>query len=138
MASMHEAFGWFWIALGFATGAALGTGFHREEFLGGYSAWPRRLLRLGHIAMVALGALNILFSLSLPRIDASAGWLHVASGSLVAGSILMPACCALAARSKRTVPLFIAPVVLLSTGATVAWVGLLLHWLNEWGGGGLR
>lgn len=133
MAPLHEAFGWFWIALGFATGAALGTAFHRDDFLGGYSAWPRRLLRLGHIAMVALGALNILFALSLPRIALPAPWPCIASASMIAGAILMPACCALAAFRKRTVPLFIAPVLLLSTGATVAWVGLLIHWLKEGG-----
>src|SRR4051812_31823522 len=136
MAPLHEAFGWFWIALGFATGAALGMGFRRDDFLGGYSAWPRRLLRLGHIAMVALGALNLLFAQSLPRIALPAPWPLIASGSLIAGAILMPACYALVAFCKRAVPLFIAPVLLLSTGATVAWVGLFIHCLREWGGGG--
>src|SRR3954464_13884709 len=120
MAPIHEAFGWFSIALGFATGALLGLGFHRDNFLGGYASWPRRLLRLGPLALIPLRALNILFSLSLPRIDLPLPWLRAASGSLIAGAILMPACCALAAFRKQTIPLFIAPVLLLSAAATIA------------------
>ncbi len=42
----------------------IGLGFHREEFLGGYGSFRRRLLRLGHIALAALGSLNVLSGLS--------------------------------------------------------------------------
>jgi hypothetical protein len=125
---VNEAFGWLLIGLGFASGALLGMGFAREGFLGGYSAWPRRLVRLGHISLVALGVLNILFATSSPRIAVAAPWLSAASWSMVAGSILMPACCAISAWRPRTVPLFAVPVLLLSLGVTVAWIGLFLGW----------
>jgi hypothetical protein len=126
--TLNEAFGWLWIGLGFASGAALGMGFARDGFLGGYGSWTRRLVRLGHISLVALGALNILFALSLPRIAAPDPWPVVASWSMAAGSILMPACCGIVACKRGAVPLFAIPVVLLSLGATVAWVGLVLGW----------
>ncbi|MCS7166565.1 MAG: hypothetical protein RMI91_13430 [Gemmatales bacterium] len=59
---MYNRFtGWLLIAVGFATGVGLGLGFRREDFLCGYSSLRRRLLRLGHIACVALGMNNVLF-----------------------------------------------------------------------------
>jgi hypothetical protein len=125
---VNEAFGWLLIGLGFASGALLGLGFARESFLGGYSAWPRRLVRLGHISLVALGVLNILFATSSPRIAVPPPWLSAASWSMVAGSILMTTCCAISAWRPRTVPLFAAPVLLLSLAVTVAWIGLFLGW----------
>jgi len=130
-AAINEAFGWLWIGLGFGSGALLGLGFAREDFLGGYSAWPRRLVRLGHISLVALGALNILFAFSAARIALPAPWPGIASWSMVAGSILMPVCCGIAAKWRGAVPLFAAPVLLLSFAATVAWVGLFLGWRNS-------
>jgi hypothetical protein len=124
----NEAFGWLWIGLGFASGSLLGMGFAREGFLGGYGSWERRLVRLGHISLVALGVLNILFAQSAPRIAVAPVWLAAAAWAMIAGSVLMPACCAIAAKRRGAVPLFAAPVLLLSFAATVAWVGLLLGW----------
>jgi len=120
----NEAFGWAWIVVGFLAGAVLGVGFSREAFLGGYDAWPRRLLRLGHIALIALGVLNILFAQSVARLALPDPWTGVASLSLIAGAVLMPLCCALAAWHRRFVPLFAAPVVALLLGAGVTAVGL--------------
>ena len=56
--------GWWLILAAFVTGAALGLGFHREDFLGGYGSFRRRLARLGHIALAALGGLNVLYGLA--------------------------------------------------------------------------
>ena len=46
-----------WIAflLGVLTGAVPGLFFHRENWLGGYNAWRRRLARLAHISLLWLG-----------------------------------------------------------------------------------
>lgn len=62
--SLNRQAGWSLILCGFVSGSLLGLGFHRAEFLGGYGSFRRRLLRLGHIALVALGMLNVLFSVS--------------------------------------------------------------------------
>ena len=123
---VNEAFGWAWVVAGFASGAGLGVGFSREGFLGGYGSWARRLLRLGHVAMVALGVLNILFAQSAGRVALGEGWGGAASASLVVGAVLMPACCALAAWRRGLVALFGVPVLALGFGASVTAVGLAL------------
>jgi hypothetical protein len=113
--------GWWLILAAFASGAAIGLGFHREEFLGGYGSFRRRLLRLGHIALAALGMLNVLYGLS--PVSAGAGPRALLPGMLLAaGAIAMPLVCFLSAWRKPFRHLFFVPVVLL-----IAAVGLILH-----------
>jgi hypothetical protein len=100
--------GWGLVLAAFVTGAAGGLFFHRDDFLGGYASFPRRLARLGHIALAALGMMNVLFGLSpLPpgRLTAAASVLFLA------GAVLMPAVCFLAAWRKSLRHLFVLPVV---------------------------
>jgi hypothetical protein len=107
---MHSLLNWYagWtsILLGFVVGASLGLFFHLDQFLGGYASWPRRLTRLGHIAMIALGGLNVLYSLA-PSASSIAG------RTLLAGMIAMPAVCFASARKKSLRHLFVIPVGLL-------------------------
>src|SRR5258705_12701826 len=56
--------GWSLILVAFIVGAILGLRTHRDDFLGGYTSYRRRMVRLGHIALAALGGMNVLFSLS--------------------------------------------------------------------------
>src|SRR3954451_20533551 len=88
--------GWFMILLGFLGGAGLGLCFHRDEFLGGYASFRRRIVRLGHISLVALGMLNLLFGMS-PWPVAGTTQSAIAAACFVAGAILMPAVCFLTA-----------------------------------------
>ena len=60
---LNWQFGWLLVLAAFATGAVMGLSFHREDFLGGYDSFRRRLVRLGHIALAALGMMNVLFAL---------------------------------------------------------------------------
>ena len=39
--------GWWLILAAFVSGTLIGLGFHREDFLGGYDSFRRRLVRLG-------------------------------------------------------------------------------------------
>lgn len=104
--------GWVLILLAFVTGAVIGLFFHREEFLGGYQSFPRRLLRLGHIALAALGMMNVIFSLS--PWPAPAHWTgHAASLCFIAGGITMPAACFLTSWRKPFRHVFVVPVVAL-------------------------
>jgi hypothetical protein len=108
--------GWSLIIAGFAGGALLGAGFHRDDFLGGYGSWRRRLLRLGHIACVALGMLNLLYAATVPRAPlAGAGALLLA-----AGGVAMPLTCLLVAFVPRLRGLFAIPVALLLAAASIA------------------
>jgi hypothetical protein len=106
--------GWWLLLAAFATGAALGLFFGRENFMGGYASWPRRLTRLGHIALAALGILNMVFGLS--PLPAPGSWqAQVASLGLLIGGISMPIVCFLSAwrmNFKRLFPLPVAALVI--------------------------
>lgn len=110
---------WIGILLGLLSGALIGLFFHRDEWLGGYGSWRRRLLRLGHISFFGIAFLNLAFantvSLTGAATPAFTAW------SLVAGAVLMPAICFLAAWRPSFRHLFFLPVVTLISGA----VGLL-------------
>jgi hypothetical protein len=96
LAALNWHLGWSLIALGFASGAVLGLGFHRDDFLGGYPSFSRRLARLGHIACVALGMLNVLYGLHA----APGGTLWLARATSLAwaaGAVAMPTVCWLTA-----------------------------------------
>jgi hypothetical protein len=109
--------GWALVLAGFLTGAGLGLGFHRPEFLGGYGSFRRRLFRLGHIACVALGALNVLYALSAP--PGAAGDLGaLASLGWVAGGVCMPVGCFLTGWRQRLRLCLAVPVVALVIAAT--------------------
>lgn len=108
---------WIGILLGMASGAALGLFFHDDGWLGGYDSWPRRMLRLGHVSFFGIAFLNLAFAgtLYLTHMD---GKLPAASMLLIAGAVLMPATCALAAWRKPLRHLFPVPALSL-IGAAV-------------------
>jgi hypothetical protein len=96
----------------FVTGAGLGLAFHQEDFWGGYVSFRRRIVRLGHIALAALGMLNILFSYS-PWPSNSSFEGGAASVGLVVGGISMPAVCFLTGWKPGFRRLFFIPVAAL-------------------------
>ena len=99
--------GWGLVLLAFVTGAGIGLFFHHDNFLGGYTSWSRRMLRLGHIAMAALGILNVVYSLA-PIAGPAAGL------TLLAGAIAMPALCFASAWKQPLRVFFFIPVSLLA------------------------
>lgn len=102
-------FGWGLLLTGFITGAVIGLFFHRPDFLGGYTAFPRRILRLGHISQAALGMLNIIYGLS-PWPAGSLWEAQAASICFIVGGISMPAVCYLTAWKEPFRHLFFIPV----------------------------
>ena len=133
---LNLAFGWVWITMGFLSGALLGMGFQRDDFMGGYDSWPRRLARLGHIAFFGTGFLNVLLGLTLLGLGDRAGSLtwNLAQGGLVVGAIAMPVCCFIAAMSKKAKPIFVVPVVALTLGGVLASYELVQMYLSTMGG----
>lgn len=114
--------GWLLVLASFVSGAAIGLFFHRDDFLGGYQSFERRLLRLGHIALAALGMLNILFSLS--SWPAPTTWNGtVASICFVAGGVAMPAVCFLTAWRRPFRHLFALPVAALAIATLCTYFG---------------
>ena len=107
--------GWIGMLGGVISGALIGLFFKREDWMGGYDSFRRRLTRLGHISFFGLGFLNILFGLTTSGLPEST-WLVSASWSLVIGAAAMPVCCFLSAWRKGLAHLFPIPVTAVSVG----------------------
>ena len=110
---------WFGILLGFGSGLVLGLFFHREDWMGGYTSFKRRLYRLAHISFFGLAAVNLFFYLTALRLPASGPAIVIASWSLIIGAISMPICCLLLAHFPHTRLLFSVPVTSLLLGGTL-------------------
>lgn len=107
MQSLNWYVGWGLILTAFITGALIGLFFHREAFLGGYDSFRRRLVRLGHIALAALGMMNVLYSVAAPggtRSDPRASF------AFAIGGVAMPLVCFLTAWKPLFRHLFFLPV----------------------------
>lgn len=120
-------FAWCWFSLGIASGAVLGLGFHRQDFMGGYDGWRRRLARLGHIAFFGTGLLALAMGLT------GMAWPEVGVGRVVgvltlSGGVTMPTVCFLSAWRKGFRHLFALPVVALSGGVMGFTFELFSHW----------
>lgn len=109
---------WIGILLGFVSGMVLGLFFHREDWLGGYGSFKRRLYRLAHISLFGLGAMNLFFYLTA-RTLAPGSTLSLASSAFIIGAITMPVCCVLMAHFPNTRSLFAVPVLSLIGGGVL-------------------
>ena len=115
MQTLHIHAAWIGIFMGFIAGAALGLFFHKDNWMGGYSSWSRRMARLGHISFFGIALINLAYALSLSvpgfRIES---WYP--SILLIGGAVTMPLVCFLSAYRKVFRHLFFIPVLCLMTG----------------------
>jgi hypothetical protein len=118
---MNAWAGWSLILAGFLSGALLGLGFHRDDFLGGYASFRRRIVRLGHIALVALGALNVLFEATIQQ---AAPGRDAAGALFLIGGVAMPLVCFLAGWRPGLRRLFVLPVAALVAAVVLVLLGL--------------
>ena len=100
--------GWIGMLLGALAGAAMGLFFHREQWLGGYGSWRRRMLRLGHIALFGIALINLAFALTAKVLGIERG-VEVASILLLVAAAGMPAVCFLSAIKSGFRHLFVIP-----------------------------
>ena len=114
--------GWLLILSGFLSGSLLGLSFHREDFLGGYTSFRRRIIRLGHIALVALGGINVLYGVSpLPQPER---WQCLAASMcFLAGGVAMPAVCFLTGWREWFRRFFFVPVAMLVSAVVFVVLG---------------
>ena len=101
--TINLLFAWCWILCGLLTGVAHGLFFHREDWLGGYGSWRRRLMRLGHIAFFGTGLLNLFAAISAKLwFPAENSPLQLpASVLLIVGAITMSLVCYLSGWKKN-------------------------------------
>jgi len=110
---------WLWILLGFVTGMVLGLFFHHENWLGGYGSLKRRMYRLGHISLFGLGAVNLLFWLTMQNISPTSQLAGIASGAFLLGAVTMPVCCVIMAHYPKAHLVFAVPVLCLIAGGAL-------------------
>ena len=129
MENLNLVAAWAGFLVGMLGGAVRGLFFHREDWLGGYGTWARRLLRLGHISLFGLAIVNLAFDLTAHRM----GWRisaqegpRAAAVLLVAGAVLMPLVCGLAAWKPPLRWLFAFPVLALVGGVVLVVSTLVL------------
>src|ERR1035437_437518 len=116
---------WLWILLGFTSGMVLGMFFRGENWLGGYGSFKRRMYRLGHISFFGLGALNLLFWLTVQHFSLAGQGIEIASSAFIVGAIAMPICCVVMASYPKAHLIFAVPVVSLITGGVLTLVLLV-------------
>lgn len=81
---------WIGFALGGVAGMIPGLFFHRQDWLGGYTSWPRRLIRLAHISFFGIGFLNLGMGLTGRVLDINS---QPASILMLVGAVTMPLVC---------------------------------------------
>jgi hypothetical protein len=122
--------GWLGMAGGVVSGAVIGLFFHREDWMGGYGSFRRRMTRLGHISFFGLGFLNLAFALTHHATrggsaSLSGSQLAIASAGLLLGAVTMPTCCFLTAWRKEPFRhLFFIPVTGVAVGITLTLIQL--------------
>ena len=116
---MSAAIGWWLMAVGFVSGAGMGLLAQNEQWLGGYASRTRRLVRLGHIALVALGALNVFWPMTDAARTASS-LVPIVGGCFIVGGLTMGPVCFLAAWRWSCRVLFVVPATTLILGAMLA------------------
>jgi hypothetical protein len=118
-------FAWGWILLGFFSGMLMGLCFHRENWLGGYGSWKRRLYRLGHISFFGLGFANLIFWVTARLLPVAPASLDLASITFLIGGATMPLCTLLAAHWPKARHLFAVPVISLLVAGVTTFIALL-------------
>ena len=116
--------GWAGMLGGVVSGAALGLFFHKENWMGGYASFRRRLARLGHISFFGLGFLNLLLAFTNQLVGLPDRAASVAAGALILGAVAMPTCCFLSAWRPSFRHLFAVPVAGVFTGVAATLVGV--------------
>ena len=87
--------GWVSLAVGIGTGLIMGMWsldgpVKTPGWLGEYGDTPRRLARLGHIAFIGLGMLNIMVARELPELDLGGRGRKIAAGTMNFGNVFLP------------------------------------------------
>ncbi|HEY9787444.1 MAG TPA: hypothetical protein V6D17_18790 [Candidatus Obscuribacterales bacterium] len=110
---------WTAILFGFISGVYPGLLFYREGWLGGYSSWRRRVMRLGHISFFGIGFVNLAFALTVSHLHLTGQIVSVSSILFIVGQITMPLICYLSAAHERYRHLFFIPVASLVGAASL-------------------
>lgn len=95
LGDQNRLVGWSLFLAGIASGMLLGLWafdgpFQAPERFADYAGVPRRLLRLAHIAAMALGLTNVFLGHEMPHLALSRMTRAIASKAMIVGGIAMP------------------------------------------------
>lgn len=124
IASLNLLAGWLGMLGGVVSGAVIGLFFHRDDWMGGYGSFRRRMTRLGHISFFGLGVVNLMFVFSVRTLEFPQFAVQLASPCFIVGLITMPLVCFLTAWRKPLRNLFPVPVA----SALIGIIALLAGW----------
>ncbi len=116
---------WIGMLLGVVSGAVIGLFFHREDWMGGYGSFRRRLTRLGHISFFGLAFVNLSFAITQHVMKLGGMYAEAATWGFLIGAAAMPTVCFLSAWRKPFRHLFFIPVggVLIGVVCTLMGMG---------------
>lgn len=113
---------WIGMLLGGILGAVQGLFFHKEEWLGGYGSWQRRMMRLGHISFFGIAFINIAFAFTAKSLNIEQE-VALPSALFMIGAIGMPLICYLSAFKKIIRHLFFIPALSIIGGViSLIWI----------------
>ena len=104
-------FGWCWLFIGIICAMCMGLYAFSPQWLGGYASLSRRLLRLGHVASMALPLTNILYGLCIPLTNIPRILKQTGSYSMIIAAIAMPTVCLLCTFNSFFQCLFFIPAL---------------------------
>ena len=120
------SFGWVWILVGLLVGAFMGMFAFNGPLpspVGDYTSLPRRMLRLSHIAFIALAIINILYGYEIDKVSLKEKTKKVGSLFMILGAILMPIFLIIAVFFEPAKYLTIIPAVLLILAIFIIVIG---------------
>ncbi len=113
---------WIGILLGSIFGAIQGLFFYKEEWLGGYGSWERRMTRLGHISFFGISFINIAFVITANNLSIDQE-VFIPSTLFIIGAIGMPLICYLSALKKVIRHFFFIPALSIIGGIiSLLWI----------------
>lgn len=101
---------WIGFLMGCIAGAVPGLLFYGKDWLGGYSSWSRRMVRLAHIAFFGIALLNIAFAFTVSAFNLKR-YTEIPSILLIAGAVTMPLVCYLSAWKPEFRHVFFIPAM---------------------------
>lgn len=90
---INVVFGWCWLFLGILGAMWIGLHAFTPDWLGGYASLSRRLLRLGHIAFMALSLTNVLYGFCLDSVYLPVRLKRTGSLAMIITAVGMPLSC---------------------------------------------
>ena len=134
-ADFSRAVAWTSLSLGAASGLVIGLWSFggpvpEPSWVGGYTELPRRLLRLGHIALFALGMINFMLTRQLAGSGLGAGTTRLALAAMNVGNVLMPALLFAAVLRPEVKYLLALPALAVALALTIAASAAWRQWLG--------